>query len=227
MLVVSSPSGAGKTTITRLLRETDKNLKLSISVTTRPRRPSEIEGTHYYFVSKDQFKILVDQGELLEWAEVHGNYYGTPTEPVMTALSRGEDVLFDIDWQGTQQLYQKARSLVVSIFIIPPSLVDLHKRLHMRAEDSISVIAQRMANSIKEMLHWVEYDYVLENNDLQECLRQVQTILDAERLKRVLEFNSLNPSEDQKRLLKNGRALERDANPNLQQKIEKMLASES
>src|SRR5689334_20149085 len=166
MLVLSSPSGAGKTTLTRnLLEQENKDdpgkLELSISVTTRKRRPSEIDGVHYYFVSKRHFEAMRDGGELLEWAEVHGNYYGTPREPVERALSDGRDVLFDIDWQGARQLYEKMRDDVISVFVLPPSAAELKSRLERRAEDSPEIITRRLRNAAEEIQHWNEYDYVL------------------------------------------------------------------
>jgi len=185
MFVLSSPSGAGKTTLSRNLLEQEENVALSISVTTRPRRPSEIEGIHYRFVSKHQFEVMRDTGDLLEHAEVHGNYYGTPREPVEKALTEGRDVLFDIDWQGTQQLYAKMRDDVVSVFVLPPSAAELKSRLERRAQDSQAVIAQRLHNAVEEISHWREYDYVLVNRDLDKSFARVRAILTAERLKRV------------------------------------------
>lgn len=186
MLVVSSPSGAGKTTLTRTLVDKEANIRLSVSVTTRARRPSEIDGVHYRFISMRQFDILRDSGQLLEWAEVHGNCYGTPREPVEQALAAGRDVLFDIDWQGTQQLCQSMRSDVVSVFVLPPSASELKARLERRAEDSGEVIARRLRNAGEEIPHWTEYDYVLINADLEESFAQLRAILTAERLKRIL-----------------------------------------
>jgi guanylate kinase len=185
MFVLSSPSGAGKTTLSRNLLEQEENVTLSISATTRPRRPSEIDGVHYHFVSKRHFEAMRDGGELLEWAEVHGNYYGTPREPVEKALAEGRDVLFDIDWQGTRQLYDKMRADVVSVFVLPPSASELKARLERRAQDSAEVIAERLRNAAEEILHWNEYDYVLVNRDLDKSFARVRSILTAERLKRV------------------------------------------
>jgi guanylate kinase len=190
MLIVSSPSGAGKTTLTRNLlqaenREKENSVSLSVSVTTRPRRSSEIDGEHYRFISRRQFEIMRDGGELLEWAEVHGNYYGTPREPVERALEEGRDILFDIDWQGTQQLYQRMRSDVVSVFVLPPTAEELKARLERRAEDSDEVIARRLRNAAEEIPHWDEYDYVLVNRDLDKSFARLRSILTAERLKRV------------------------------------------
>ena len=154
MLVVSSPSGAGKTTLTRNLLEREENVSLSISVTTRTRRPSEIDGVHYHFVSQRRFDVMRDAGDLLEWAQVHGNCYGTPREPVEKALDDGRDVLFDIDWQGTQQLYKAMRADVVSVFVLPPTAEELRSRLERRAEDSDDVIRQRLRNAAAEIPHW-------------------------------------------------------------------------
>jgi guanylate kinase len=186
MFVVSSPSGAGKTTLTRTLIEKETNVTLSVSVTTRARRPSEIDGIHYRFISMRQFEAMRAADELLEWAEVHGNYYGTPREPVEHALARGRDVLFDIDWQGTRQICQKMRADVVSVFVLPPSAAELKTRLERRAEDSGEIIARRLRNAAQEIPHWTEYDYVLINRDLDESFAQLRAILTAERLKRVL-----------------------------------------
>ena len=185
MFVLSSPSGAGKSTLTRLLLEGDRDIKLSISVTTRPRRQSELEGVHYHFVSERQFIAMRDRGDLLEWAEVHGNYYGTPRDPVDAALEDGRDTLFDIDWQGTRQLYENRREDVVSVFILPPSMTELRSRLERRAEDAPEVIAKRLLNAKEEMAHWNEYDYVLVNDDLQAAFARVQAILAVERLRRT------------------------------------------
>jgi guanylate kinase len=189
MLVVSSPSGAGKTTLTRNLLEQEENVSLSISVTTRKRRASEIDGIHYQFITKRRFEAMRDSDELLEWAEVHGNYYGTPREPVETALASGRDMLFDIDWQGTQQLYAKMRADVVSVFVLPPSAAELKVRLERRAEDSGDVIVRRLRNAAQEIPHWNEYDYVLVNRDLDKSFARLRAILTAERLKRVLKPN--------------------------------------
>ena len=189
MLVVSSPSGAGKTTLTRNLLEQEENVSLSISVTTRARRASEIDGVHYHFIPRRRFESMRDADELLEWAEVHGNYYGTPREPVETALAAGRDMLFDIDWQGTQQLYAKMRADVVSVFVLPPSASELKARLERRAEDSGDVITRRLRNAAEEIPHWNEYDYVLVNRDLDKSFARLRAILTAERLKRVLKPN--------------------------------------
>lgn len=185
MLVLSSPSGAGKTTLTRNLLEQEQKVALSISATTRTRRPSEIDGVHYLFRSKRQFEVMRDSGELLEWAEVHGNFYGTPREPVEMALAEGRDVLFDIDWQGTRQLLDKMRDDVVTVFVLPPSADELKARLERRAEDSADVIAHRLGNAAEEISHWQEYDYILVNRDLDDSFARLRAILTAERLKRV------------------------------------------
>ncbi|MFZ0399910.1 MAG: guanylate kinase [Pseudolabrys sp.] len=184
MLVLSSPSGAGKTTLSRRLLELDDNVTLSISVTTRKKRPSEMEGRDYYFIDRRRFDVLVERGELLEWAEVFDNYYGTPKKPVMDALAAGRDVLFDIDWQGTQQLRESARPDMASIFVLPPSIPELARRLHTRAEDDYETIHRRMAKVADELSHWSEYDYVVINDDLETAYSEVKTILTSERLKR-------------------------------------------
>ncbi len=184
MLVLSSPSGAGKSTIARQLLEQESNLKLSISVTTRPRRSSEIDGVHYHFITRERFEQMRDRNELLEWAEVHGNYYGTPSDPVEEALSQGQDVLFDIDIQGTFQLYEAVRPDVVSVFILPPSIAEMKSRLHRRAEDTPEVIQRRLKTAVGEMKHWSKYDYVIVNEDLQRAYDGAKSILRAERLRR-------------------------------------------
>ena len=184
MLILSSPSGAGKTSISRELLETDKDISLSISATTRPRRPGEVDGEDYIFVDKTSFDLMVNRQELLEHAKVFDHYYGSPRKPVEEILASGHDVLFDIDWQGTQQLAEKARGDLVSIFILPPSTAELDRRLHSRAQDSEVVIAERMARAENEMTHWSEYDYVIINISFEESVRKVQNILNAERLKR-------------------------------------------
>jgi guanylate kinase len=184
MLVISSPSGAGKSTIARTLMDGDQQISLSVSVTTRPRRQSEIEGVHYHFVSQREFERLRDSDSLLEWAQVHGNYYGTPREAVEKAMGEGRDMLFDIDWQGAQQLQEKMSADVVSIFILPPTMAELQSRLHRRAEDSEEVIQTRLNNSRAEIAHWREYDYVIVNDDLNSAFDAVQSIVKAERLRR-------------------------------------------
>lgn len=184
MVVISSPSGAGKSTISRNLLESDRNLSLSVSVTTRAKRGSEIEGIHYHFKSQRDFELMRDGDALLEWASVHGNYYGTPRAEVEKAMAEGRDMLFDIDWQGAQQLQDKMRGDVVSIFILPPSIAELRARLHRRAEDSEEVIATRLANAKAEIEHWHEYDYVVVNDDLERAFGAVKAIVEAERLRR-------------------------------------------
>jgi guanylate kinase len=184
MLVLSSPSGAGKSTIARNLLESDHELSLSVSVTTRARRGSEIDGVHYRFVSQREFERLRDSDALLEWAEVHGNSYATPREPVETAMAEGRDMLFDIDWQGALQLKEKMRADIVSIFILPPSMSELKSRLKRRAEDSDETIARRLENARLEIEHWRDYDYVVVNRDLQRAFAEVKAIVTAERLRR-------------------------------------------
>jgi guanylate kinase len=184
MLILSSPSGAGKSTLTRTLSQKETNLDLSISVTTRGKRPSEIDGVHYRFIERDAFDLLRERDELLEWAEVHGNGYGTPRKPVEEALKAGRDVLFDIDYQGTQQILEKAREDVVAIFILPPSMAELRSRLVRRAEDAPEVIARRLDNARDEIARWSVYDYVIVNDDLGAAYESVRAILVAERLKR-------------------------------------------
>ncbi|WP_293806322.1 guanylate kinase [uncultured Bosea sp.] len=183
MLILSSPSGAGKTTLTRNLKS-ENNLDLSISVTTRAKRPSEIEGVHYRFIDRATFDVMRQHNDLLEWAEVHGNGYGTPRKEVEASLAAGRDVLFDIDWQGTQQIVKKARADVVTIFILPPSMAELRSRLIRRAEDAEEVIIKRLANARDEIARWSQYDYVIVNNDLQAAYESIKAILTAERLKR-------------------------------------------
>ncbi|NBG95524.1 guanylate kinase [Pyruvatibacter mobilis] len=184
MFVMSSPSGAGKTTLSRGLLDTDEEIVMSVSATTRNPRPGEVDGKDYYFVSVEDFGLMVNRGEFLEHAKVFDNYYGTPRGPVEEALSGGKDVLFDIDWQGTQQLKENAREDVVSIFILPPSTQELERRLHTRAQDSAEIVAKRMAKAADEMSHWAEYDYIIVNQDLDKSRTQIRAILDAERLKR-------------------------------------------
>src|SRR3954462_13829928 len=184
MFVLSSPSGAGKTTLSRLLIDRMPGLKMSVSATTRPMRPGESDGSDYLFVDKARFEEMVDRHELLEWATVFDNRYGTPRAPVEAALAAGRDVLFDIDWQGTQQLREKARADVVSVFILPPSATDLEKRLNSRAQDSQEVIRGRMSRATHELSHWAEYDYIVINHNVEEAYSEVQSILKAERLKR-------------------------------------------
>ena len=184
MLVLSSPSGAGKTTISRLLLARDQSLTMSVSATTRPMRPGEVEGRDYYFVDPTEFNLMVNRQELLEHAKVFDNYYGTPRGPVEAALRAGKDIVFDIDWQGAQQLAQEARQDLVSVFILPPSTEELDRRLHARAQDPAEIVAKRMARAPDEMSHWAEYDFIIVNNDVEESVAQVQAIVAAERLRR-------------------------------------------
>jgi guanylate kinase len=184
MFVISSPSGAGKTTLSRRLLAADFAITLSVSVTTRAKRPAEVDGRDYRFIDRRAFERMRDGGELLEWAEIFGNLYGTPRKPVAEALTAGRDVLFDIDWQGTQQLKEQARSDLVSVFILPPSIPELEKRLHSRAQDDEATIRRRMAKAHDELSHWAEYDYVVVNDDLDRAFADVRAILAAERLKR-------------------------------------------
>jgi guanylate kinase len=184
MLVLSSPSGAGKTTISREIMRSDKNVTMSVSCTTRKKRPGEVAGQDYHFIDADEFNIRINKGDFLEHATVFGNMYGTPRAPVEQTLSMGGDVLFDIDWQGTQQLREKAREDLVSIFILPPSAQELERRLHTRAQDDQTEIAKRMAKASHEMSHWAEYDYVIINRDLEESVRKAKSILETERLSR-------------------------------------------
>ena len=185
MLVLSSPSGAGKTTMSKRLLANDPQISLSVSATTRKARPGEIDGQDYHFVNNDQFDGLVATGQLLEWAHVFGNRYGTPRGPVETALTEGRDILFDTDWQGTQQLRQsQAGGDLVSIFLLPPSLEELEQRLKTRAADSEEVITQRMRRAADEISHWAEYDYILVNDDPGQCLHEIRSILTTERLRR-------------------------------------------
>jgi guanylate kinase len=184
MLVLSSPSGAGKSTIARNLLESDKDFELSVSVTTRQRRGSEIDGRHYHFRSKREFESLRDNDELLEWAEVHGNFYATPRAAAEKAMAEGRDMLFDIDWQGAKQLREKMRGDNVSIFILPPSMAELKARLKRRAEDQESVIETRLLNAREEIEHWGEYDFVVINDDLDRAFTEVVAIVTGERLRR-------------------------------------------
>jgi guanylate kinase len=184
MLVLSSPSGAGKTTISREILSRDANLHMSVSATTRPKRPGEVEGRDYFFVEEEDFRLMANRRELLEHATVFGHLYGTPRKPVEEALAAGRDVLFDIDWQGTQQLREAARADLVSVFILPPSTPELERRLKSRAQDSADVVARRMAKAADEMSHWPEYDYIVVNRDVADSVALVQAILTAERLRR-------------------------------------------
>jgi guanylate kinase len=184
MMVLSSPSGAGKTTIAQRLLEADRDIQLSVSMTTRPPRANEVDGRDYHFIDLTEFNLMVNREQFMEHAKVFGNYYGTPGVPVEHALAEGRDVLFDIDWQGTQQLAEKARDDLVSVFILPPSWRELEQRLYSRAQDDPSEINRRMAKASDEMSHWAEYDYVIINRDLDRSVAAVRAILQSERLKR-------------------------------------------
>jgi guanylate kinase len=184
MLILSSPSGAGKTTLSRRLLESDPETSLSISATTRPPRPDEVDGEDYIFVSEGEFQRMIETGELLEYANVFGHSYGTPRQAVEDSLEAGRDVLFDIDWQGTQQLQDKSKGDVVRIFVLPPSMEALVERLHSRGQDSDQIVASRMKQAATEISHWAEYDYVLVNRDFDECFGQIKEILEVERMRR-------------------------------------------
>ena len=184
MLVLSSPSGAGKSTIARAILAQNPNIKLSVSATTRPRRPGEVEGVDYFFVTEKEFDLMVHDGEMLEYANVFGNKYGTPKKPVEDALNAGQDVMFDIDWQGTQQLTEHSADDLVRVFILPPSVEELRKRLTTRAQDSDDVITYRMGEAANQMSHWQEYDWVIVNETLERTIGQVQSILNSEQLRR-------------------------------------------
>ena len=185
MFILSSPSGAGKTTLSRMLLAADNEIKLSVSATTRPPRPGEIDGVHYHFVSEAEFDRMVEEDDFYEWAHVFGHRYGTPKGKIRAALKEGQDFLFDIDWQGTQQLYQKDQQDVVRVFILPPSIDELHRRLKGRATDSTEVINARMERARAEISHWDGYDYVIINDDVNLCFDKVHAILEAERMKRA------------------------------------------
>jgi guanylate kinase len=185
MLILSSPSGAGKTTISRMLLERDPEISLSVSATTRPQRPGEIEAAHYHFVDQTEFDRMVEADEFYEWATVFGHSYGTPKAHIRAGLKDGQDFLFDIDWQGTQQLYQKDQQDVVRVFILPPSLDELHDRLTGRGTDSAEVIAARMERAQAEISHWDGYDYVVINDAVEACYAKVRDVLEAERMKRA------------------------------------------
>ena len=184
LFVLSSPSGAGKSTIARMMLEADAQLEMSVSATTRPMRPGEVHGADYHFVDVERFKAMVADGDFLEWAHVFNHRYGTPRGPVDALLAAGRDVLFDIDWQGAQQLYQQAGGDVVRVFILPPSVEELERRLRSRGTDDAAVVEARMARAASEISHWDGYDYVLINDDVERCFAQVRLILRAERLKR-------------------------------------------
>jgi guanylate kinase len=189
MLVIASPSGAGKSSISRSLFGADPNIRLSVSVTTRARRTDEVHGKHYYFIDVETFKKMQRDGELLESAEVHGNFYGTPRAQVEEQLAAGNDILFDIDYQGTLQLYERARADMVTVFILPPSIKELRARLERRAQDSVGTIQKRLRNARIEMDHFAEYDYVIVNRDLEESVARVRAILASARLKRERQIN--------------------------------------
>ena len=188
LIVLSSPSGAGKSTISRMLLEADSDVTMSVSATTRPKRPGEVDNVDYHFVDDDGFDEMIDDGEFVEWAPVFGYRYGTPKAPVKQALREGRDILFDIDWQGTQQLEAAMGEDLVSVFILPPSMEELERRLRARGTDSEEVIADRMSRAAGEISHWPEYEYVLVNRDMDECLAQVRAIVSAERLKRTRQL---------------------------------------
>lgn len=184
LIVLSSPSGAGKSTISRMLLEADPHITMSVSATTRPQRPGEVEGRDYHFVDDNEFQRMIQDGEFAEWAPVFDHHYGSPQAPIKAALREGHDVIFDIDWQGTQQLHAAMGEDLVRVFILPPSMKELERRLHERGTDSDEVIASRMQRAAAEISHWAEYDYVLINEDMGACLEEVRSILAAERLKR-------------------------------------------
>lgn len=184
MFILSSPSGAGKTTMARKLLAAEANLSMSVSVTTRPIREGEVEGRDYFFTEREEFDLMVEQNAFLEWAEVFGNCYGTPRAQIETGLAAGKDFLFDVDWQGAQQLKQEAGTDVVSLFLLPPAIADLEKRLRSRGTDSEEVVTSRMARAHHEISHWDAYDYVVINDDIEACYAQVKSILQAERLRR-------------------------------------------
>jgi guanylate kinase len=189
LIVLSSPSGAGKSTISRMLLDADREVTMSVSATTRPRRPGEIDGVDYYFVDDSRFDAMIEAGEFVEWAHVFGCRYGTPKAPVKAALKDGRDILFDIDWQGTQQLKAAMGEDLVSIFLLPPSMAELERRLRERGTDTEEVIAERMSRADAEISHWPEYEYVLVNEDTAECLKQVRSIVEGERLKTRRQAN--------------------------------------
>jgi guanylate kinase len=188
LIVLSSPSGAGKSTLSRMLMAADDDISMSVSATTRPKRPGEQDGVDYHFVDDPEFDRLIDAGEFVEWAPVFGYRYGTPKAPVKAALKDGRDILFDIDWQGTQQLHAAMGEDLVRIFLLPPSMAELQRRLKERGTDSDGVIADRMSRAAAEISHWAEYDYVLVNRDAELCLAQIRTIVAAERLKRARQI---------------------------------------
>jgi guanylate kinase len=196
LFVLSSPSGAGKTTISRMMLDADGDIALSISATTRPPRPGEVDGVHYHFVDTETFKKMAADGEFLEWAHVFGHRYGTPRAPVEELLAAGKDVLFDIDWQGAQQLYQEAGPDVVRVFVLPPTMEELERRLRSRGTDSDAVITARMERAANEISHWDGYDYVLINENVDGCFDEVRAILRAERLKRRRQIGLIGFARD-------------------------------
>jgi guanylate kinase len=196
MFVLSSPSGAGKTTIAHRLLQDDLEIAMSISVTTRPMRPGETDGLDYRFIDRPRFEAMVEAGEFLEWAEVFGNLYGTPKAQIKAGLKEGQDFLFDIDWQGTQQLYQRMETDVVRVFLLPPSIEALERRLRSRSTDSEAVIRDRMARARSEISHWDGYDYVVINDDIDACFEQVRGILRAERLRRARQTGLVDFTRD-------------------------------
>ena len=189
IFIISSPSGAGKTTIAKALLKKTDNIIMSVSVTTRGKREGEIDGKDYHFINKIAFNKLIEKGDLLEYAQVFDNYYGTPKKPVIEALDSGKDVLFDIDWQGAKQMKEKMRKKVVSVYILPPSMRELEERLNNRGKDSKEVIALRMAKAQSEISHWKNYDYVVVNDNIDECLKKIESILNVEKLKRSKTAN--------------------------------------
>jgi guanylate kinase len=221
MFVLSSPSGAGKTTLTRMLLEDEKkNVELSVSVTTRPKRASEIHGRHYYFIDRKRFDEMSKGGELLEWAEVHGNGYGTPKKPVEKFLRAGKDVIFDIDWQGTLQLFNSPmRRDVVSVFVLPPNARELHIRLARRAEDNQEVIQRRLRNAVSELDHWKDYEYILVNDDLDRSFKALKAILVAERMNRSPKRTQ--PVEVRKQI-DLAESMRRDRQPQLEELVKKL-----
>ena len=196
LFVLSSPSGAGKTTISRMMLDADSDIALSISATTRPPRPGEVDGVHHHFVDTETFKKMAADGEFLEWAHVFGHRYGTPRAPVEALLAAGKDVLFDIDWQGAQQLYQEAGPDVVRVFVLPPTMEELERRLRSRGTDSDEVITARMERAANEISHWDGYDYVLINDNVEGCFDEVRAILRAERLKRRRQIGLIGFARD-------------------------------
>lgn len=196
MFILSSPSGAGKTTIARRLLAEDGAIAMSVSVTTRPPRPGETDGVDYRFVTQAEFDRMVTDGEMLEWAEVFGNSYGTPKSQIKAGLKEGRDFLFDIDWQGTQQLYQRMETDVVRVFLLPPSIAALESRLRSRGTDSEAVIIDRMARARSEISHWDGYDFVVVNDDIDDCFEKVRTILEAERMRRARQTGLVDFTRD-------------------------------